>query len=202
MGGPGSGRWPSFGSQVSICEHALAIDLATHKRDGYLFTGCAGKINWWRHDQVVSWISYRVEDDGLRLTYRTRGSGCDWRRVDELIPLVETPTQFGGRRRWFSCPGCQRRCRIIYGGAYFRCRICQGLRYQSQYEAPVFRAVSQRHKLRERLGQLSSLEDPFPAKPKGMHWKTYRRLAARDAALDGPWYEAFDELLERIDGRR
>jgi hypothetical protein len=185
-----------------LCEHALAIDLAALKRDGYLFTGCARKINWWRHDQIANWINYRVEEEGLRLIYRTRGPGSDWRRVDELIPFVETPTQFGGWRRWFSCPGCQRRCRILYGGAYFRCRNCQGLRYESQYEAPVFRAVSQRHKLRERLGQLDSLEAPFPSKPKGMHWKTYRRLAARDAALSGPWYEAFDELIERIDRRR
>ena len=54
MGGPGSGRWPSFGTHTSLREHALAIDLAALKRDGYLFTGCAGKINWWRHDQIVS----------------------------------------------------------------------------------------------------------------------------------------------------
>jgi hypothetical protein len=44
MGGRGSGRYPSFGSNASLCEHALAIYLATLKRDGYLFTGCAGKI--------------------------------------------------------------------------------------------------------------------------------------------------------------
>ena len=101
MGGRGSGRYPSFGSQASLCEHALAIDLAALKRDGYLFTGCAGKINWWRHDQIANWINYRVEEEGLRLIYRTRGPGSDWRRVDELIPFVETPTQFVGWRRWF-----------------------------------------------------------------------------------------------------
>ena len=116
MGGRGSGRYPSFGSHVSKCEHALAIDLAALKRDGYLFTGCAGKINWWRHDQIANSINYRVEEEGLRLIYRTRGPGSDWRRVVELIPFVETSPPFGGRRRWFSCPGCQRRCRILYGG--------------------------------------------------------------------------------------
>ena len=46
MGGRGSGRFPSFGSQATLCEHALAIDLASLKRDGYLFAGCAGKITW------------------------------------------------------------------------------------------------------------------------------------------------------------
>ena len=118
MGGPGSGRWPSFGSHASLYEHALAIDLAALKRDGYLFTGFAGKINWWRHDQIVSWINYRDEDAGPRLIYRTRDLGSDWRRVDDLIPFVETPNRFGGRRRWLLCPGCQRRCRIVYSGLF------------------------------------------------------------------------------------
>ena len=202
MGGRGSGRYPSFGSHAPLCEHVFGIDLASLKRQGYLFTGSVGKIKWRRHERIVGSIDYRVEDEGLRLIYRTRLPGNDWRDVVELIPFVETPTQFGGRRQWFSCPGCQKRCRILYGGSLFRCRTCHGLKYESQYENPTFRAVSQRHKLRERLGQPSSLEDPFPAKPKGMHWTTYRRLAARDEALAGPWHEEVDELLERIDRRR
>jgi hypothetical protein len=30
-----------------------------------------------------------------------------------------------------------------------------------------------------RLGGSANLLDPFPAKPKGMHWRTYRHLRAR-----------------------
>jgi hypothetical protein len=34
--------------------------------------------------------------------------------------------------------------------------------------------------VRERLGGSPSLDDPFPEKPRGMHWRTYRKLQAQD----------------------
>ena len=33
---------------------------------------------------------------------------------------------------WFACPSCRRRCRVIYGGARFRCRLCYGAKYESE----------------------------------------------------------------------
>jgi hypothetical protein len=65
----------------------------------------------------------------------------------------------------------------------YRCRKCYQLKYESQYEQIFGSATNQRHKLRKRLGQVGSLEDPFPPKPKGMHWKTYRQLEALDRQL-------------------
>jgi hypothetical protein len=70
-----------------------------------------------------------------------------------------------------------RRGRIVYGGSHFRCRKCHGLSYESQFEDPIRRVASQRHNILERLGQVSSLEDPLPAKSDCMHWTAYRRLA-------------------------
>jgi hypothetical protein len=35
-----------------------------------------------------------------------------------------------------------------------------------------------------RLGGSGSLDEPFPMKPKGMHWKTYRRLETRSDAAE------------------
>ena len=49
---------------------------------------------------------------------------------------------FGGVRHWFSCPSCGRRCRILYGGARFRCRLCRGARYESQYQAAALTACA------------------------------------------------------------
>ena len=46
------------------------------------------------------------------------------------ISYRETRTCFGGRRRWFECPGCGRACRVLFGGP-FRCRRCHGLHYTS-----------------------------------------------------------------------
>jgi len=106
------------------------------------------------------------------------------------VPYVWTPTRFGGRRQWFKCLSCGKGCRILYGGVRFRCRRCHGLRYQSQYEQPGLGGVDQADKIRRRLGDKvgSAFErDEFPPKPKGMHWKTYRRLERRYDELQFRW---------------
>lgn len=197
MGGRGSGRSSGYGFLVDKCEDYLSIDIAWLKRQGSLTSGKSGSITWSRGGKTTSSIGYRVEADGLRMIYRTRRAENEWQDVNDLIPFTWTDANFNGRRQWFSCPSCNRRCRIIYGGSYYRCRKCYRLKYESQYE-PIFgRAADQRHKLRKRLGQAGSLEDPFPPKPKGMHWKTYRRLEARDQELEQLWCMDLAGWLER-----
>lgn len=201
MGGFGSGRSASYGFHVGKCEDFLRIDLAFLRKRNALTVGNRGQLSWNRRGDQYASIRYVVEPTGIRLIYRTRSSGGDWRDVSDLIPFTETPTQFGGRRQWFICPSCQRRCRIVYGGSYFRCRKCHHLKYESQYEDPICRAAGQRHKLRDRLGQQDSLDEPFPDKPKGMHWKRYRRLAERDEALDDIWVGEVSDWLRRAEKR-
>jgi hypothetical protein len=197
MGGRGSGRSSDYGFLVDKCEDYLSIDIAWLKRQGSLSPGNSGNITWSRGGKTTSSIGYRAEVAGLRLIYRTRRAEDDWQGVNELIPFAWTDANFHGRRQWFACPGCNRRCRIIYGGPYFRCRKCYQLKYESQYE-PIFdRAANQRHKLRKRLGHVGSLEGPFPSKPKGMHWKRYRLLEARDQELEQRWCMDLAGWLER-----
>lgn len=197
MGGRGSGRTSGYGFLVDKCEDYLSIDLAFLRKRNAFHPRNSGEISWSRRNEKYASVQYVVEAGGLRLIYRSRPHGGEWQDVDELIPFVETQTQFGGRRHWFGCPSCKRRCRIIYGGSHFRCRNCYRLKYESQYE-PIFgRAADQRHKLRKRLGQVGSLEDPFPTKPKGMHWKTYRRLETRDQDLEQRWCMDLAGWLER-----
>ena len=43
------------------------------------------------------------------------------------VPFIFTPTQFGGQRAWFQCPGCRRGCRVLYGTNSLLCRKCRGL---------------------------------------------------------------------------
>ena len=201
MGGFGSGRSASYGFLVDKCEDFLRIDLAFLRKRNMLTIGNNGQLTWSRRREQYASIRYVVEPAGLRLVYRTRPRGGDWQDVIDLIPLTETLTQFGGSRQWFVCPSCSRRCRIIYGGSYFRCRKCHCLKYESQYEDPICRVTSQRHKLRGRLGQYDSLDEPFPDKPKGMHWKTYRRLAERDEALGDRWVRDISDWLRRTERR-
>ena len=195
MGGRGSGRSGSMGMLVDKCEDYRSVDLAWLRRKGNLTPGYSGRITWSRGGSVTGWINYRVETSGLRLIYRTRRNGEEWHDVDELFPFIYTATSFSGLRRWLQCLSCNRRCRILYGGAYFRCRRCYDLKYESQYEPAWLRGTSRAQKLRERYGGSGSLDEPFPEKPRGMHWRTYNRLVAEDERLTEIWFRAASEKL-------
>lgn len=98
------------------------------------------------------------------------------------IALTYTETRFGGRRPWFCCPHCQKRRRVLqYVQKSLACRQCFDLRYTSEIEDALSRASRQRHRLFEKVGG-GSLVGDFPAKPKGMHWRTYRAIEAKAQA--------------------
>jgi hypothetical protein len=164
-----------------------SIDLAWLRREKLLTLGRRSSINWSRGGRPSGSIQVECLTDGIRLVYRTRPPGGDWKDVSEIVPLIETATRFGGRRQWFRCLACGNRCRILYGGAYFRCRQCHRLKYETQYEPPFARAATRALKIRERLGSRGGIDDPFPVKPKGMHWKTYERLQAEAERLEAAW---------------
>ncbi|HEV2121289.1 MAG TPA: MerR family transcriptional regulator [Chloroflexota bacterium] len=121
-----------------------------------------------------------VPGEGLRLNYVYGGEEIS----PYIAPIVTTRPHFGGKRYWFLCPNvhCRRRCRILYGGKYFLCRTCQDLTYvSSQTTAGPDRVRvvvdNRRRAIRRKLGDQGDLSDPLPAKPTGMHWRTYGRLA-------------------------
>ena len=183
-----------MGMVVDKCEDYRSVDLAWLRRKGYLRIGYSGSITWSRGGSVTAWIRYRVEGHGLRLIYRTRRSGEDeWRDIDELFPFIYTATNFAGRRQWLQCLSCRQRCRVLFGGAYFRCRRCHRLKYESQYEPAWLSGTSRAQKIRERYSGSGSLDEPFPEKPKGMHWQTYDRLVAQDDRLTAIWVRGISE---------
>lgn len=189
MGGPGSGR--SWGFSSEKCEDYRSIDLAWLRGEGVLERWGWSKITWSRGGQETASIQLSREANGIRLSYRSRAWGEDWQAIDELIPLVSTATNFGGRRLWFECLSCRRRCRILYGGRVYRCRTCHGLKYESQYEPPWVRAASRAGKIRERLGGSGSFDECFPSKPKGMHWRTYDQLQRKNDELNAEFVRHF-----------
>ena len=108
------------------------------------------------------------------------------------VSLAWTRCHYGGQRPWFICPGvvngrvCGRRVAILYGAEwYFLCRRCYDLTYESQREDLPTRLISKAQKIRRRLGGSAGSVEPFPAKPKGMHWRTYDRL--RWQAQEADW---------------
>jgi hypothetical protein len=93
----------------------------------------------------------------------------------------------GGRPEWFLCLSCRRRCRIIYSGLLFRFRKCRGSQYESRCEPPFAGAANRALKIREKLGGLGGIDDPFPKKPKGMHWRAYERRRRQAERLEQRW---------------
>jgi hypothetical protein len=146
----------------------------------------------------------RVQQGRVLLWYRIRQRGEDWQDIEEPVSLVWTSCRYGGQRPWFICPGavrgrgCGRRVAILYGaGRYFLCRHCYDLTYESQREDLPTRLISKAQKIRRRLGGSTSSMEPFPAKPKGMHRRTYARLQWQAHEADWRSVHAMLAQLER-----
>ena len=130
-------------------------------------------------------VTVRAATASLNLSYQLVTGEGSAVAVDEVVNLRSTKTSLAGIRRWFECPGCNRRSRILYGPR-FRCRLCHGLSYESQFESRAQRANRRARKIRRRLGgsDLPDVEE-FPPRPRGMHWATYRRFAQK--GFDQRW---------------
>jgi len=178
MGGYGSGA--SRNRYARRCERMYRIELTYLRKHGLLRAGRSGKLSWTMNGQPSGNIDYEMHRDHMTLNFRTRRGEVDnWRAVRQRINFDWTDTRFGGKQLWFLCPACDRRCSILYGGAEYACRLCHRLVYGSQYEDAMQRAVTRALDLKARLGDRSGIDDPFPRKPKGMHWRTYRGLQAQ-----------------------
>jgi hypothetical protein len=112
-----------------------------------------------------------------------RGNG---EKIQATIRFTETATCFGGRRLWFICPSCGHRCRLLFAWRWLMCRRCCGLRYTSEAETRSDRATRAMFKIVRRLDPSAEFND-LPSKPKGMHWRTYERLADRYDEHDTRW---------------
>ena len=119
-------------------------------------------------------------------------------RLAATVSLISTWQPIGGVREWFECPRCRRACRVLYGRAGFRCRLCASLIYASQAEHASGRARLGAQKLRMRLGGSPSLADPFPRKPRSMHWKTYRKMKQRHDRLTRVTFAQLSAKLEKV----
>src|ERR1700692_2642395 len=56
--------------------------------------------------------------------------------------------------------------------------------YESQREIPVSRAMRRAQMIKMRLGGSGDPFEPFPQKPRRMHWRTYVRLREQARAAD------------------
>jgi len=177
MGGVGSGNWYRFDKKTTTGE-CQRVDVRYLYREGLLKPRSWFSLRWSRAGRETGSIRGAMIGDakpeGVILTYRHRsGPGNEWEDVHEPVSLDWTACNFGGERPWFVCPGagCGRRVGLLYGpGRYFLCRHCYDLVYESQREDKMHQALRRAQNIRRRLGGSANMMEPFPEKPKGMHW--------------------------------
>ncbi|PKK82036.1 MAG: hypothetical protein CVT49_15740 [candidate division Zixibacteria bacterium HGW-Zixibacteria-1] len=111
-------------------------------------TTMSWKSSWGKHSSVGLDI---CPPDRIRLYYTSsKSSTGESTKQDYSIRYESTPCNYGGKRWWFFCPACGRRCRILYlpsDEIYFACRVCHNLSYESQQEGKsrwwaLFTAIS------------------------------------------------------------
>jgi hypothetical protein len=195
MGGEGSGNWYRFDKKTTTGE-CQSVDVRYLHRKGLLRPGCRFSLRWSRAGRETGSIRGALEGsdrpERVLFLYRHRsGPGAEWEDVQETVSLEWSACNLGGERPWFVCPGsgCGRRVAILYGpGKYFLCRHCYDLVYESQRENQMTRALRRAQSIRERLGGSANMTEPFPEKPKGMHWETYDRL----------WWEHHEAEMEQL----
>ena len=145
-------------------------------KDGLLKTHGNYTLEWKRRGCVVAAITISTEQDRIKLNYQTSTVGKDKQDHSYYIGLSYTPCHMGGQRAWFVCPSCQKRAAILYGKRFFACRKCCELVYPITTESELDRKTRKLDKLRERLQWQAGFLNGYEWKPKGMHWRTYRKL--------------------------
>ncbi len=93
-----------------------------------------------------------------------------------------------GWRQHFECPRCTKCVDVLYVVNFkdfengLGCRHCLDLAYGSTTDDDAGRAMRLIHALRERVGWVPGFGNASP-RPKGMHWRTYRRRLHEQDAL-------------------
>jgi hypothetical protein len=119
--------------------------------------------------QVIGYIEVDLFRDEVVLKHRTN----DGKKIEDPIVIEYSPCHKGGNRPWFICPDCEERKTILFRGRHFRCRKCLGLTYASLHETKADRPLNRLMRQRRKLGGTGELFEPFPPKPRGMHWDKY-----------------------------
>lgn len=200
MGGLGSGRWYR-GDVRETTDSYHKLDVRAFHRKRLLTHGYSGASRWWRGERQTGEIAWWTVSEDDRVTALTLAYSVAGESIAEPVPLTWTPCHYGGERPWFVCPGCERRVAVLYGGKRFRCRHCRRLVYESTREQETSRYLHKAQQIRTKLGGSASIYEPFPIKPKGMHWRTYQRLRRQADAAELASHLTLMEWLDKMDGR-
>lgn len=141
----------------------LFIDVNHFKREGLLTATSWFSWEWKRRGKLVDSINVTVKDD--RIIIDGQDIFIEWWRC----PL-------GGKRPWFHCPSCKRRCCKLYkANTSFACKTCLNLVFKVWHERSKKRALRRAAKIFQKVKYDFSRKS---AKPKWLRWQTFDRLEA------------------------
>ena len=201
-----------------VIEYGHTLDLAYLRRQGLLGVDGIPRTATllWRNGgsssptlELTVTCFATAEYGWLELKYSVNLRGGATQQMHEKIHLVPRPQPFGGHRLFAKCPFSSRLCRCLYllnGSSKFQSR--QGYHVRPQHKTQGlprhYRLLERRNGIAEKLlrglptvtrGAIDGSD--VPPRPKGMHVKTYERLAARWRLLDSKANTAFDAWQER-----
>src|ERR1700722_11585982 len=113
MGGIGSGTWSRIEAKRTV-DAVPAIDIRELQRHRGLAPGSRFVETWTRGGMVAAQVAIEVQRNNLLFTYVHVSGAGDREPVECVVPIVETPCNYGGLRRWLLCPECKKRIAVIY----------------------------------------------------------------------------------------
>ncbi len=199
MGGFGSGR--GYGMQTTV-EDCLHIDIRFLKKTNRLRQSTSGSLGWTRGGRKSGSINYDMHKDRMVLKFRHRpDSSSEWKDVTQAIYIETTACNYGGSRKWFTCPNCAKRVGVLYSpSVYFYCRKCYKLPYRSTLETKADRLYSKKHALGEEIFQIYEGGEGY-FKKKGMHYKTFNRKLIEYRMLESRVNAHCQVFIDRLNGK-
>lgn len=180
MGGFGSGG----GRAARRVDEFLRLDMADLNQSWFA-SGRSGRLTRKIGKRLLASVGFKLSSDRIDISYKFGGVP-----KLEVIRCDFTNQNIGGVRRWFICPSCARRCRVLFCGASFLCRNCLSATYPSQYTELRIPELAAADRALRRVGKAAGSVRVFPEKPSKMHWRTYRKLEADFYDGEEAFYQA------------
>jgi len=185
MGGIGSGR-SSYSTSPTV-DQSRKLEVRYLSKHGLLDEASVVTLHWNMGLQDSGSAQIWCLVDVIFISFGVKQLNNTWKPFRQKVVVDRTPCHFGGFRKWFLCPGCSARVRVLsLSRSGFYCRHCLGLKYQSQRLRSAERALQQMHKLEHRIFEHYE-SGHGSGKRKGMHWSTYKRIASRFRQIELAW---------------